>query len=254
MKPTIQNGIEYIHCLPPTLKKGMEWKWAERLASTGTVRLTSVVEYRKPNPDKPWQTDPYEDIGIELRNDVLCQTKSVTPPFVWCSATLDADSNRLLDIDPDYDTLVTIIDPVGFFQKIRHAVRSFAPWAVFQAALVAYNKGGPATRNFWGKNTFQKHKKYSYQNEYRLAFHEPTGSFHGKPIEPVFQGGPYVDLTIGPCPEVLTVERTCRKDGCRGRQMAPPDPLRRYLQKGRIDDASDVGRKSELARSRKARG
>lgn len=181
--------------------------------NSGTIRLTSVLEYRKANPDKPWQTDPYEDVGMEVENSVLCQTRSVTPPFVWCSATPDACSDRLLDVDPDYETIVTIIDPVGFFQKIRVAVHSLAPWAFFQAGLVAYNKGGPATRYFWGKNTFQKHKKYSYQNEYRLAFHEPPGELRGRVIRPLFQDRPYVDLTIGRCTAILRAERVCRTSG-----------------------------------------
>lgn len=210
MKPKANDGIEFIHAPPPTLKKAMAWQYAEPLITAGKVRLPSILEYRKLNPAKPWQTDPYEDIEIEVRNGVWCQASSATPPFVWCCATHDADSDLLLNVDPEYDTIVTIADPIAFFQQIRTAVQLVAPWARFQAGLVSYNKGGPATPYFWGKCTFQKHQKYSYQSEYRLAFYEPTGISNGKSITPVYQGKPYADLVIGSCTSALTTERIWR--------------------------------------------
>jgi hypothetical protein len=204
------EGIELIHDPPPQLKKAMEWRWAKELRDSGVIRLTSVLEYRKPNPDKPWQSDPYEDIQIERNNGVVCRAESATPPFVWCSATLDADSDRLLEVDPDYDTIVTILNPAALFQRISDAVRLSNPWAGFQVGLVAYNKGGPSTPYFWGKCTFQKGREYSYQNEYRLAFYEPSGRSHGKAIMQVYKEQPHVDLKIGCCGDILTAERFCR--------------------------------------------
>lgn len=206
MRPRQHNNIEFIHDPPLILKKAMQWQHAQQLLTEGRIRLTCILEYRKHNSDKPWQTDPYEDISIELDEDVVCQSSSATPPFVWCGAALEADSTRLLGIDPHYDTIVTITDPSALFRRIRFTVCEVAPWARFQAARVSYNKGGPSTAYFWGKSVFQKHAKYSYQEEYRFAFHEPPGLVRENLIKPKYQGKRYVDLIVGSCASMLTIE------------------------------------------------
>lgn len=140
----------------------------------GKVRLANVLEYRKPSPNKPWQTDPYEDVGIEVHNGVSCETTSLTPPFVWCSATIEANSDRLLDVDPGYDTIVTVVNPIVLFQKIREALCSLASWAWLMAGYV---------------------------------FHELPAFSQGRRTMPVFQGCAYADLTIGPSSALLIVEK-----------------------------------------------
>ena len=210
MEPVRLEGFDVTHAPPSQLKKAMKWRWAKALQDSGLIRLKNVLEYRKPSSSKPWQTDPFEDMQIEDNDGVVCTAESMTPPFVWCASCLDADSDRLMEIDHDYDTIVTILNPPVFFQRIRDEVWSSAPWGRFQVGNVRYDKGGPATAYFWGKCTFQKHAKYSYQREYRLAFHESPGLKRGKPIRPVYKDVPHVDLKVGCCLDVVKMERRNR--------------------------------------------
>ena len=201
MKAETCGGIEYIQAPPPILKKAMEWRYARQLLVAGRVRLANILEYRKPNQGKPWQTDPYEDVEIEVRGGMRCRASSMSPPFIWCCAASDADPMSLLEIDTEYDTIVTIVDTVAFFCRLATKIRLVAPGARFQAGLVAYNKEREATPYFWGKCAFQKHEAYSYQKEYRFASHEPPGGLS------VLQGRPFIKVELGACESILRIEK-----------------------------------------------
>lgn len=174
MKTIFINNIEYIEAPPLKLKKAMERERALRLIRNGELRLCTPLYYRKVDPNNSDQMDPYEDIGIKICQGVECSTESGNPSFIWCCADMKAEDQKLLNIDKKYDTILIIDNPQGFFELICHSLREKSYQFLAQAGFLYYDKGKKENRYFWGDNTFQKHEKYSYQEEFRISVRDLT--------------------------------------------------------------------------------
>lgn len=175
----------------------MESKWAESLIRNGDLRLTSVLEYRKPNRCNPLQRDPYEDIGIKINKGVKCTTDSANPTYIWCCSHDCADNQQILETDTKYDCVVLINDPRSFFNLIReHLVNRNTPFRM-QAGPVSYDKEKDVDKKyFWGENSFQKHEKYSHQQEFRFAATDSSLT----PKHSLF-----IDLKLGDCSSYASI-------------------------------------------------
>lgn len=197
MQSSFIEGIEYIQVPPPQkLKKAMSSELAEKLIRLGTFRLTNVLEYRKIDTTKPDQSDPYEDVGIKICQGVQCTTETLNPTFIWCCSDVKANDYKIKAIDERYNCIISINKPHVFFVRICNVLKQNSYQFRKQAGFVYYDKGEMENRKFWGDNTFQKHEKYAYQQEFRFAIKDLKFN----------RNIPFINLQLGNCSDILSIE------------------------------------------------
>lgn len=200
----IIEGIEFNAFPPPsTLIKAMEKQWAEKLIKNGTVRLNSLEFYQNLENDE--LGDSTEGLGELKSKGHPYNVSSVNKIFVWCGALPDASFPTLLSLDTKYDTVIRVVNPLEFTKRIELAlIDKDYSFAHPHIGSINYSRSDEVDMKsvqsqFFHWNVFQKRKKYTHQNEYRLAFTDT--SFTLENDEPI-------DLEIGSCLDLVQLIKT----------------------------------------------
>ena len=201
---TIEDGIEYnMHPPPSFLVKAMEKYWADKLISTGVIRLNSIEFYQTLESDE--LGDNMEGLGELISGSHPYTSTSGNRVFIWCAAKPDTNQSTLLGLDSQYDTVIKISDPVTFTKRIAAALR-YKGYSLPLPHIgeVNYNRSDEVNIDVvqsqsWQWHVFQKQEKYAHQNEFRLAFTDT--SFKLNSLEPI-------DLEVGPCSDIIACIQT----------------------------------------------
>lgn len=143
----IINDIEFNeYPAPDELIKAMENKWAKDLVNRGMIRLSPLSYYR--DLESSELSDKNEGQG-ELRvASHFYNASSLNEDFVWCSATPDTVSDKLLDLDDRYDTIIKILNPVEFISRIKNKLLEMeGKFSLPHAGRVIYNRTKEVTHD-----------------------------------------------------------------------------------------------------------
>ena len=91
----------------------------------------------------------------------------------------------------------------GFAGRFADATKVKVRLSRIMGGHVSYDKGMENDDYFWGDNVFQKHPRYSYQNEYRFALDECPGYADGRIINCKLSNTDYIELTLGACTDLI---------------------------------------------------
>ncbi len=186
--------------LPQYLLKAMASEWANKLVSDGIIRLGSLSYYQQLDNDD--LGDHLEGKGEFTVNDAKYNTSSINKHYIWCAAQPKTKHSTLIGLAEEYDVIVKIKDIQALVDRISQALL----YKGFKISLphlggINYNRSRETNlkllnSELWLWNCFQKRKKYTHQNEYRVVFSD--SSFNIENDEPL-------DLNIGSCTDIIEI-------------------------------------------------
>jgi len=176
----------------------MEEKWAKKLIENGTIRLNPLEYYQNLENDE--LGDSKEGLGELSSKGHPYNVSSGNKVFVWCSALPETSLSTLLDLDPKYDSVIRATNPIELTKRIMSSLidKGFSVCPPHLGS-VYYTRSDEVDMQsvqsqLWHWNVFQKRKKYTHQNEYRLVFTDI--SFTVEKNQPI-------DLEIGSCADII---------------------------------------------------
>ena len=206
----ILNGIEFNEIqIPNLLVKVMELKWATQLAKYGSIRIRHLDYFR--HWDNLALGDSNDGTGENLVNNSLMKITSTKDVYVWCSSLPEISDSRLslFSKHGNYNAKVSIHNPAEILNRIQKCLSKNHPGFWLQCGLVKYNRDIAVTKKKLNSqkfhhNIFQKAAKFKDDCEFRVSVVNQT--FDPLHNESLTAEDKYIDLTIGSCSDIISIE------------------------------------------------
>jgi hypothetical protein len=191
MTAFIHDNIEYVM---PTVFKATMRDWARDLIDDGTVYFTNIRQFIDDLDCE--RGDANEGRHIVIRNGICCSAEYSMPVYVWC-CTLETKTCRVIQMWPDRDCVIQILDMVEFAKRIASALKTQRPklWPVHVGPVVYTKMAGGHEKTDWADGVFQKDECYDGQKEFRFALTARTGD---EPED-------HIILNLGSCCDIVRI-------------------------------------------------
>lgn len=212
---TLSNGIEYNDFPAPSqLVKAMSRKYAEPLLDSGILRIRHLEYFR--NWENKVLGDANDGKGQYRLNGAPMDTDSTNDVYAWCLSSPKIANSQLTIFAEQggYDCKLVIHEPEELFQRIRKWLASNRPNLWVNCGTVKYDRGQEVDKETMNSqpfcfNVFQKAASFKENQEYRLSITNYT--FECLHEEFSFPEGKYIDLEIGNCRDIASVEKLPNK-------------------------------------------
>lgn len=227
----IHNGIEYNELpAPEVLIKAMERRFADQLLDSGKLRISHLDCFR--NWENKILGDCNDGTGQYYVNGHPMENSSVNDVYAWCLSFPEIADSRLALFRElgGYDCKVVIREPVKMFHRIKKWLVNNHPELWVHCGAVKYDRGqvvDKATLNSqqFHFNVFQKAASFEEDREYRLSITNISFSrLHGG----------YIDVEMGSCRDIASIEELPNKSIARTTQN---NPLAALLKERKLSDA-----------------
>lgn len=226
----IRNGIEYNELpAPEMLVKAMERRFANQLLDSGKLRISHLDFFR--NWENKILGDCNDGIGQYYVNGHPMENSSVNDIYAWSLSFPEIADSRLAIFGEQcgYDCKVVIREPEEMFQRIKKRLANNHSELWIHCGAVKYDRSqavDKATLNSqqFHFNVFQKAASFEEDREYRLSITNISFSrFHGN----------YIDVEVGNCRDIASIEELPTKSIAR---TAQNNPLAALLKEGKLSD------------------
>lgn len=226
----IRNGIEYNELpAPEMLVKAMEQRFADQLLDSGKLRISHLDCFR--NWENKILGDCNDGIGQYYVSGHPMENGSVNDVYAWCLSFPEIADGRLAIFGEQggYDCKIVIRDPDEMFQRIKKWLVNNHPELWIHCGAVKYDRSqvvDKATLNSqqFHFNVFQKAASFEEDREYRLSITNISfPRLHGK----------YIDVEIGNCRDIASIEKLPVKSITR---TAQNNPLAALLNERKLSD------------------